>query len=164
MADDDDDVVLDGFRTDAWVPVDEAGRWASDNVYVVKVGGVAGWQFTAGPFSLPRVDGIELGPEDHGQPLRVPTGSRLVLHLPYNRAAGHPWQAAADALTPTSCVVEAASQEMVLRYDLAGADPGSYRLALSRQDAETGAGPQFFVPLTVAPLDDDDGAWEPAAW
>ena len=162
---DDDDIVMDGYRTAAWVPVDAAGQPGRRATSTwCDVGGVAGWQFTAGPFSLAPTDGIELGIEDHGQPLRVPAGSRLVLHLPYNRNAGHPWAAASDALVPTSSEIESATQEMVLRYDLGGADPGDYRLALSRQGGDSREGPQFCVPLTITPLNDDAPPYGLGTW
>lgn len=52
LEDDVDQGLSDGYETMAWVPVDDAGNVAEPKVYMVRVGGVAGWQFVAGPFNL----------------------------------------------------------------------------------------------------------------
>ncbi len=52
LEDDVEQGMSDGYETMAWVPVDDAGNVAERKVYMVRVGGVAGWQFVAGPFNL----------------------------------------------------------------------------------------------------------------
>ena len=90
LEDDADRGIFDGYAKYAMVALDADGA-APHAYYVMREGGIGGWQFLVGPFDIDPVT-LLLNERHAGQTVAVKKGDRVMMEVLANPNAGHLWQ------------------------------------------------------------------------